>query len=422
MTFALPDDELEPSGASPRLPISTPGAACYKWCMNVSVLWNPIRLASAIRGRIVRRRNMIHAIQAGKKRFANDPNFRPDLVPEYFVPHPGDDHDDSVIVSRIIAAYQKAKVKQQSAGEAFNVSNEWLPIYERNLGRVMRALLAGNVESVQKMYRNFFRDPCSTGLHGLPINIPNLFVGGPIKPKFREYIMCDVLHRYNLWRTRTEDRYPTAALSAPMIGNPYGYSIDGTFVRAGGDYHHYYAHVIGELLGSRVSPVIVELGGGFGGLAFYLLRDHAQVTYVDFDLPEATALASYYLMRSLPNLPIRLYGEAELSSALRGAAGVFMMPSFEIMNMPSKSTAVSFNSYSLAEMSPATVKVYVDEIGRIAHGYFLHVNHNRNAVLSADNFGVEKRGFKLLRREIAGWTLGINPASDEYEYLYEIEV
>jgi hypothetical protein len=30
---------------------------------------------------------------------------------------------------------------------------------------------------------------------------------------------------------------------------------------------------------------------------------------VDFDLPEATALATYYLMRSQPNISIRLYGE-----------------------------------------------------------------------------------------------------------------
>jgi hypothetical protein len=57
----------------------------------------------------------------------------------------------------------------------------------------------------------------------------------------------------------------------------------------------------------------------------------------------------------------------------------------------------------------------------MTQGYFLHVNHNRNAVLSADDFAVEKRGFVLLQREIAGWTLGINPESDEYEYLYKAE-
>lgn len=387
--------------------------------MNLSLLWKPRRLAAAIKRRAVNRRNLIHAIRAGKKRFAGDPNFRPDLVPGYFDQRHGDHYDDSVILKRIVDAYQKAKLKQPRAGEAFNVSNEWLPIYERKLGPVMSALRTGNVGELQRMYRNLFRDPCSAGLAGLPIDIPNLLTGGGnIKRNYREYILCDVLHRYNLWRTRTGNKYPTAALSAPMVGNPYGYIVDGVFVRPGGDYQHYYAHAIGELLRSTDNQIVVELGGGFGGLAFYLLRDHPQVTYIDFDLPEAIALASYYLMRSLPDAPIRLYGEAELSSAVPGTPGLLMMPSFEIMNMPSKSTAVSFNSYSLAEMSPATIRVYLDEIARITDGYVLHVNHNRNAVLSADDFGIEKRGFTLLTREIAGWTLGISPNSDEYEYLY----
>ena len=389
--------------------------------MNFSVLFKPRRLAAAIKRRLVSRRNMIDAIHAGKKRFANDPNFRPDLVPTYFLPRPGDGQDDSAIVKRIIAAYQKAKARQPDTGEAFNVSNEWVSIYEHNLGPIMKALAEGNVAQVQRMYQNFFRDPCSTGLTGLPIKIPNLYTGGRIKQKYREYIMCDVLHRYNLWRTRTGNRYPAAALSAPVVGNPPGYTVDAVFVRGGGDYQHYYAHAIGELLVSCANHVVVELGGGYGGLAYYLLRDHPQVSYVDFDLPEATALASYYLLKCLPDVPIRLYGEVELSPALLELPGFTMMPGFEIVKMPAKSTAVSFNSYSMAEMSPSTVHTYLDEIARMTQGYFLHVNHNRNAVLSADDFEVEKRGFVLLQREIAGWTLGINPESDEYEYLYKAE-
>lgn len=361
---------------------------------------------------------MIQAIESGKRRFGNDPNFRPDLVPGYFVPRLVDGQDDPVILKRIIAAYKQAKVKQKSAGEAFNVSNEWLSIYERNLGPVMKALLSENVAELQRMYQNFFRDPCSSGLLGLPINIPNLFTGGAIKQKFREYILCDVSHRYDLWKKRTGNRYSAAVLSAPLVGNPYGYTMDGVFIRGGADYQHYYAHAIAELVGSSKEQIVAELGGGFGGLAYYLIRDNPQMTYVGFDLPEATALASYYLMRSLPSVAIRLYGETELSAEALTTPGFVLMPSFEIVKMPLKSTTVSFNSYSLAEMSPATAHVYLDQIARITSGYFLHVNHNRNAVLSADRFGVEERGLKLITRELAGWTLGINPQSDEYEYLY----
>lgn len=325
------------------------------------------------------------------------------------------------MLERIIRAYQKAKANQKHAGEAFNVSNEWRPIYERNLGPVMKALQSGDLPALERMYRSFYRDPCSTGLVGVPIKIPNLFAGGRIKQKFREYIVCDVQHRYNLWKKRTGGIYPASALSAPIVGNPYGYFVDGVFIRGGADYQHYYAHAIAELANSQQEKVVIELGGGFGGLAFYLSRDNPQLTYVDYDLPEGIALASYYLIRSLPNVSVGLYGEVELSKSSLGNPSILLLPSFEMLNMPRKSVAVSFNSYSLAEMSPATVHVYLDEISRITRGYFLHVNHNRNAVLSADEFGVEQRGFKLLNRELAGWTLGINPESDEYEYLYRAE-
>ncbi len=362
---------------------------------------------------------MIQAIENGKRRFRNDPNFRPELVPGYFVPRIADDRDDLVTLKRIIAAYKKAKAKQKNAGEAFNVSNEWLPIYERNLGPVMKALLSENVTELRRMYQNFFRDPCSSGLVGLPINIPNLFSGGAIKQKFREYILCDVLHRYDLWKKRTGNKYSAAVLSAPLVGNPYGYTMEGVFIRGGADYQHYYAQAIAELMCYSTKQIVLELGEGFGGLAYYLVRDNPRVTYVGFDLPEATALASYYLMRCLPNVQARLYGEAELSAETLAAPGFVLMPSFEIMKMPSKSAAVSFNSYSLAEMSPATTHVYIDQIARITSGYFLHVNHNRNAALNADKFGVEERGFRLVSRELAGWTSGINPQSDEYEYLYK---
>jgi hypothetical protein len=387
--------------------------------MKMSVLLDPPRLYAGVKRRLVQRRLMHQAIRRGRRLIGTDPNFRPEDVPRYFVPRPSERHDDRPILERIIRAYQKAKADQKAVGEAFDVSNEWRPIYERNLGPVMKALRTGDVPELQRMYQNFYRDTCSTGLLGLPINIPNLFSGGRIKQKFREYIVCDAYHRYYLWKERTGGIYPPSALSAPILGNPYGYVVDDIFIRGGADYQHYYSHAIAKLANSRQEKVVLELGGGFGGLAFYLLRDNPQLTYVDYDLPEAVALASYYLIRALPNVAIGLYGEVQLSAANLEHPGIMLLPSFEMTKMPPKSVAVSFNSYSLAEMSPATIYVYLDEICRITKGYFLHVNHNKNAVLSADEFGVERRGFKLLNRDLAGWTLGINPESDEYEYLYQ---
>ncbi|MGC2446633.1 MAG: hypothetical protein WA477_03245, partial [Candidatus Sulfotelmatobacter sp.] len=113
--------------------------------MNYSVLLSPRKFYAAIKRRVVQRRTIIQAIKNGKQRFANDPNFRPDLVPGYFVPRLDDYQDDLEILKRIIAAYKKAKIAQKSTNAAFNVSNEWVPIYERNLGPLMNALLTENM-------------------------------------------------------------------------------------------------------------------------------------------------------------------------------------------------------------------------------------------------------------------------------------
>ncbi len=387
--------------------------------MKLKTLFMPRKLVASLKARWSLRTMLNRAIKNGVKRFESDPNYRLDLVPANFAPRMSPREDNSAILKRIVAAYQKAMADQRSAGSTFNVSNEWLPIYERTLGPVMKALNENNLAELDRMYSNFFRDSCSTGLAGMPSQLEQKCFGAHISKRYRIIALCEGIHRYNLWKERTENAYTAQDLSTPLIGNPWGSTMDGVFLAPGVDYQHFYAHEIKALLSSCDSNIVAELGGGFGGMAYFLVRDIPEITYVDFDLPEALALASFYLMKAFPGLPIQLYGEAELTPKTLSETKILMMPSFEILRMAPKSVAIAFNSYSLAEMSPAAVRQYVDEIIRFTSGYFLHVNHNKNAALRADDFGVEARGFELVRRNPSGWTAGLNPNSDEFEYLYK---
>lgn len=373
----------------------------------------------AIEARVKTRIGFNRAIKAGLQRFKDDPNYRPDLFLAGFTPREEPiKSDDEPLLKRIMAAYKKAKADQKLASETFKVSNEWLPIYEHALGPVMRALSDEDVPQLHRMYANFFRDPCCQGLFGLPLDEhKKLFLPNPPR-KCRNLVEIDKLHRFNLWKQRTKGKYSTSQLASPLIGNPCGYILDGIFIRGGSDYQHYYAQAISSLLPSGRKSVVIELGGGFGGMAYFLCRDNPNMTYIDFDLPEALALASYYLIKALPDVRVSLYGESELAAEVARGCGIVMMPSFEITRMPSKSADVAFNSYSLAEMSPSSIREYIAEITRITAGHFLHVNHNRDSIIKADDFGVESHGFDLINRQLAGWTLGINPNSDEFEYLY----
>ena len=389
--------------------------------MNLKLLLNPPKLLKVVKYRFQVRANLDRAVKAGVKKFKNHSDYRPDLVLQGVAPHPGPAQDDSAILKRIITAYKKAKVDQRLHSDTFNVSNEWLHIYERGLGPVMRALDTEDLPALNAMYANFFRDACSHGLAGLPLDThKKLFQPNPAL-RYRNVLLVDLLHRYELWKQRTANKYSVGDLTSPPIGNPYGHIFQGTFVRAGSDYHHYYAQAINGLLPKDKKGIVLELGGGFGGMAYFLVRDNPNVSYIDFDPPEAVALASYYLLKAFPGLPVTLYGEADLSPSTIANSRIILMPSFEILKLAPKSVDVAFNSYSLAEMSPSAIREYVKEITRATSGYFLHINFTKISVVSADDFGIEKHGFTLLNRELAGWTVGLNPVSDECEFLYKAD-
>ena len=325
---------------------------------------------------------------------------------------------DYNMLNRIMIAYNKAKKDQSLKSPAFHPSNEWVPIYESHMNGIMAAMNERDINRINRIYSNFFREPCSVGLHGLPVNMKKYF-SGQITRSDKKLFLFDSLYRYKLWLQLTDGKYPLSTLDSPLVGNPYGYFIDGHFVKVGSEYSHYYALKIQQLIQDDHGGSVFELGGGYGAMAYYLLRNNPRVTYLNFDLPENAALSAFYLLSAFPERRILLYGEGSFAGGSIGDYDIIIMPSFEIEELPEKSIDVVFNSYSLAEMSLETIKFYLAKISTIAREHILHVNHTRNAVLSAEEFGIETRGFNLVYKRPALWNAGINMRMDEWEYLYK---
>jgi putative sugar O-methyltransferase len=375
-------------------------------------------LARRVASRMAREMALYRLMRLRKKEFKNDPNHRPDLVVQGCRDREPETIDDSSILKRLVGSYHKAKQAQRTAAPAYQISNEWLPIYNRNLKAVMKALGEGNLSELSIMYRNFFRDPCSTGLVGLPLDMRKHYFTGTIRKKYRLLYLYDVLSRYKLWRSLLGDGYTVRDLVSSNIGNPFGFELDGAFVSHGSDYLHYYATWLNRLVADEERPTVLELGGGYGGMAYYLVRNNPKTTYVDFDLPENLALTAYYLLRAFPEVRIVLYGEEELTAGTLENHRIVLMPNFEISKLPASSATVVFNSYSLAEMSAEAIEEYIKQMTRISRKYFLHVNHTKKSLVSADNFGIERYGYQLLHRKPALWNQGRELVVDEYEYLY----
>ncbi len=378
-------------------------------------------LLQKLKSKISRRTSLVLLPIIAAIKYHNDKNYDLALVDKGFASRmKSADAEEHKIVERIIRAYNKAKAAQKNLSEIFQVSNEWLPIYNRYMGNIIDALTKENAAKVSEIYGNFMRDDCSTGLQGLPLDMKKCFFSGKISRMHKMLFLADVLHRHDLWKKFLGGKYTDDALSSSDIGNPYGYYIDGKFIRTGAETFHYFAARISGLLKDvRGRKMVAEIGGGYGGMAYFLLRDNADVTYADFDLPENMALTSYYLLNSFPKKKALLYGEGKLDARSLAENEIIIMPNFEFAELPSGAADLVYNSYSLAEMSRGTIDHYVSETARISKRYFLHVNHTRHSAVVADDFGVDRNSFDLASKQPARWSDMISLYTEYYEYLYK---
>lgn len=324
-------------------------------------------------------------------------------------------------LNRIITAYNLASKEQGNQSSAYQVGNEWLPIYNLYMNSIKEVFINKDVDKLNEIYENFLRETCSIGLHGLPLNMfKNFFNKRTISTLNKEVYTFDCVFMYLCWqKLNAPKEFNATELQMPDFGNAYGFFIDEKFVRIGAVYFHYYATKISEMIADSKTKTVVEIGAGYGGLPYFLKKMNQDLTYINFDLPENMALSTYYLMCCYPNKKFLLYGEANLDEVNIGDYDFIIMPNFEINKMKAKTADLVFNSYSLAEMSTETINTYIKAIMHFCKKHFMHVNHTTNSLsYSADDFGVDLNQFDLISKNKALWAFGRTRLSDEFEYIY----
>jgi putative sugar O-methyltransferase len=152
--------------------------------------------------------------------------------------------------------------------------------------------------------------------------------------------------------------------SVPAIGAPFGAEIGGRRIMLDALLHGWTVTRAEQLLESDAAR-IVEIGGGYGCLARMLYqagrRDVAIV-----DLPWVNAIQGYYLLMTLPEGSVSLFGE--------GAASVQVLPHWCFRQYDQRSIDLVINTNSLPEMSRTTAAAYIEDISRVVRGVFLSVN------------------------------------------------
>lgn len=400
-------------------------------------LRHPFRTATAAKDRVAAHLSMIRCANSGERRFRDDPRYRLENVTAGFAlgPLPTSDPgqrgiaepDDAALLDRICRAYIKAWEAEAEAPQPYCATGWWKEVRQHNLRLVIRALLARDTETLRRMYENFFRDPCSAGLIGLPWS--GTLFGKRSSDLYRRFYLSDVLHRLEYWAEQTDGRFAVRDLAGPDVGNPFGAFIEGTLIRSGIEYHHYCAHRIIDLLevlqGDSLAALphaaeatVVEVGGGFGDMAYYLLRDHPRVTYVNLDLPETIALASYYLLKAFPERRFLLYGEDEITADSISRADVVLMPVFALTTLPNEWADLTFCSHLLSDLTPAAMNEYIEGISRSTRDSFLYAGSSREAERIFDLLRHGDRPFTLAATQRSEWHTHRSPGWDEVECVY----
>lgn len=370
--------------------------------MKFDLLSQTIEAARRARSRIKSYLRMRAFADHGRRRFRGDPRYDLKSVSDGFASRIDDRNDDTEILERICAAYRKALEKQCSAPERYQPTERWKQIERQGLGPVTKALKEQDIPRLRSMYRNFYRDPCSAGILGAPNGQHKAYFSGTIKDVYRHFYLSHVLCRLDYWRSVTNGKYSLRDLEGPGIGNPFGAVIDGTHIGVGAEYAHYCSKRIADKLDLGTATV-AEIRGGFGGMAYYLLRNRTNTTYVDFDLPEAVALATYYLMKSFPASRFLCYGEQAITRESIKEADVVMLPLFELATVPPESVTLAFTSFGLAGMTQENAGQCVQEMGRMTREKILLFEKRVTTEMAAEAAKTSPLRFRLYDSCESGW-------------------
>ena len=172
---------------------------------------------------------------------------------------------------------------------------------------------------------------------------------------------------------RQDPQHLVGGLQEPIVGDPIAVRYRG--VRLSQDLcnsiHEYYR--IAAHLPSQGPATVLEIGAGYGRLAYVTLSARPDTRYIIVDIPPARDLAAWYLATCLPSLKVFACREdatdAQLCDALETHSVIFVAP-HQVSALPSKIVDAACSISSLHEMALAEIGEYFKTIDRLSRGVF----------------------------------------------------
>ena len=133
----------------------------------------------------------------------------------------------------------------------------------------------------------------------------------------------------------------------------------------------------GQVPFDRPGLRIMDLGSGWGGLAYFLRAVFADSHITLLDLPETFIFSMPYLMLGDPDKTFYLPEDGLGDPSMTGDVDYAFFSPGALERIPDRSFDLIVNTGSMAEMSQDQVRYYISQIKRIGRGAFYSFNEDR---------------------------------------------
>lgn len=309
---------------------------------------------------------LVHAGRKGFLEYARKSGFRGKWTREEL-----DLREDGLELARTLGAtWLRMKERQRSVPPSFLPAPGWANTLSTEWAGPREWLENGDSAAFEVFLRNFFRNGGISGLWGSRGMFDNFVTESRWGDLGRIALF---MRQFEAWR-RDIPGSTLDELDAPRVGNPWGYDMDGRLVIEPAFEYHSIASRLRNLVADVEHPVVLEIGGGFGGQGHQILRQIPGVRYIGVDLPENVIIQSWYLKRSLPSLRVGVDEVNRANDEDLTEVDALLLPNWTLAELRLKRVDVVLNVRSFGEMSSSTLDGYFTEITRLRPEWVYHEN------------------------------------------------
>jgi hypothetical protein len=179
------------------------------------------------------------------------------------------------------------------------------------------------------------------------------------------------------WTLYRHRPFRLTELDSNLVGQPTTYDLPAQL--CGSTVHMteaqlrylYYRRQLTEALGGSLSTVL-EIGGGYGGLAAELLQRMNIGRYYLVELPESVPLAYFYLRASF-DCPVQVLSTPE--DPVDPAARIIILPAWKLQSI-TEPISLLINTMSFQHMMPESVRFYLAQADRLQARHLYLVNRD----------------------------------------------